>query len=108
MNKKAQGYLIAMAFRRARSQSARAMELAESRFIGDAEVWGRLDAETLERLDMTSTRLIEAALYPDGSVTLVPRDNGEGHPWTTEYQPDINAITASLRGSVAIPARVEE
>ncbi len=94
MNRKSQGYLIAMAFRRARSQSTRAMELAESRFIGEARVWGRLDAETLEKLDMASTRLIDAALYPDGSVTLVPRDNSEGHPAT--HGPQSTSRTSTL------------
>ena len=104
--RKSQGYLITMAFRRARSQSTRAMDLAESRFVDEAEVWGRLDTEALERLDIKPTRLIDAALYPDGSVALVPRDNSEGHPWTAEYQPDINAIAASLRRTAATPEGV--
>ena len=52
MKRKSQGYLTAMAFRRARGQTARAMELAESRFTGEAELWGRLDAKALKKFGL--------------------------------------------------------
>ena len=100
MNQKAQGYRIVSAWHCAKGISDRAMDRAEARFTEEAQICGRLDAETLKELGLKS-KTVDAAVYPDGSVVLVSRDDGRNHSWVTEFRHDIMAISACLKRSAA-------